>query len=134
MLLNQRFAPTVCAGEKGLDIIEAVFKAHFAKGGFHIQINVLDDKTLRAAQKDPDSYRNILVRVAGYSAYFVDLSEEIPACGEKPTDSLNNFHSIHPLKKRDNIKNKRHQAKNCHNGKYGNHTKRNHIKDRRKPA
>lgn len=77
MLLNQRFDPTVCAGEKGLDIIEAVFKAHFAKGGFHIQINVLDDKTLRAAQKDPDSYRNILVRVAGYSAYFVDLSEEI---------------------------------------------------------
>ena len=77
MLLNQRFDPAVCAGEKGLDIIEAVFKAHFAKGGFHIQINVLDDKTLRAAQKDPDSYRNILVRVAGYSAYFVDLSEEI---------------------------------------------------------
>ena len=54
MLLNQRFDPTVCAGEKGLDIIEAVFRAHFAKGGFHIQINVLDDKTLRAAQKEPD--------------------------------------------------------------------------------
>ena len=77
MLLNQRFDPTVCAGEKGLDIIETVFKAHFMKGGFHIQINVLDDKTLRAAQADPDKYRNILVRVAGYSAYFVDLSEEI---------------------------------------------------------
>ena len=77
MLLNQRFDPAVCAGEKGLDIIEAVFKAHFAKGGYHIQINVLDDETLRAAQKEPDKYRNILVRVAGYSAYFVDLSEEI---------------------------------------------------------
>lgn len=77
MLFNQRFDPAVCAGEKGLDIIESVFKAHFAQGGYHIQINVLDDETLRAAQKEPDKYRNILVRVAGYSAYFVDLSEEI---------------------------------------------------------
>lgn len=77
MLLNQRFDPTVCAGEKGLDIIESVFKAHFEQGGYHIQINVLDDKTLRAAQKEPDKYRNVLVRGAGYSAYFVDLSEEI---------------------------------------------------------
>jgi formate C-acetyltransferase len=77
MLLNQRFDPTVCAGEKGLDIIETVFRAHFAKGGFHIQINVLDDATLRAAQEEPEKYRNILVRVAGYSAYFVDLTEEI---------------------------------------------------------
>ena len=54
-----------------------MFKAHFEQGGYHIQINVLDDKTLRAAQKEPDKYRNVLVRVAGYSAYFVDLSEEI---------------------------------------------------------
>lgn len=77
MLLNQRFDPAVVAGEKGLDIIESVFRAHFAQNGFHIQINVLDDETLRAAQKNPDEYRNILVRVAGYSAYFVDLSEEI---------------------------------------------------------
>ncbi len=77
LLLNQRFDPAVVAGEKGIDIIEAVFRAHFAQNGFHIQINVLDDETLRAAQKDPDKYRNILVRVAGYSAYFVDLSEEI---------------------------------------------------------
>lgn len=77
MLVNQRFDPTVCAGEKGMDIIEAVFRAHFRKGGFHIQINVLDDETLRAAQKEPEKYRNILVRVAGYSAYFVDLTEEI---------------------------------------------------------
>ena len=77
MLLNQRFDPTVAAGEKGLDIIETVFRAHFAQGGFHIQINVLDDETLRAAQKEPEKYQDIIVRVAGYSAYFVDLSEEI---------------------------------------------------------
>ena len=77
LLLNQRFDPSVVSGEKGLDIIETVFRAHFNEGGYHIQINVFDDETLRAAQKDPDSYRNILVRVAGYSAYFVDLSEEV---------------------------------------------------------
>lgn len=77
LLLNQRFDPAVVKGEKGIDIIETVFRAHFAQNGFHIQINVLDDETLHAAQREPDKYRNILVRVAGYSAYFVDLSEEI---------------------------------------------------------
>lgn len=77
MLLNQRFDPTIAEGEKGLDIIETVFKAHFAQGGYHIQINVLDNETLRAAQREPDKYKNIIVRVAGYSAYFVELSEEV---------------------------------------------------------
>ncbi len=77
LLLNQRFDPTIAAGEKGLDIIETVFRAHFAQGGYHIQINVLDDETLRAAQKEPEKYKNIIVRVAGYSAYFVELSEEV---------------------------------------------------------
>lgn len=77
LLLNQRFDPAIVAGEKGIDIIETVFRAHFAQNGYHIQINVVDDETLRAAQKDPDSYRHILVRVAGYSAYFVDLSTDI---------------------------------------------------------
>ena len=65
MLLNQRFDPTIAAGEKGIDIIETVFRAHFAQGGYHIQINVLDDETLLAAQKEPDKYKNIIVRVAG---------------------------------------------------------------------
>ena len=77
MILNNRNDTAYVACEKLMDIIESVFRAHFAQNGFHIQINVLDDETLRAAQKNPDEYRNILVRVAGYSAYFVDLSEEI---------------------------------------------------------
>lgn len=77
MLLNQRFDPTIAAGEKGLDIIESVFRAHFAQGGYHIQINVLDDEILLAAQKEPEKYKNIIVRVAGYSAYFVELGKEI---------------------------------------------------------
>lgn len=77
MLLNQRFDPTIAAGEKGIDIIETVFRAHFAQGGYHIQINVLDDATLLAAQKEPEKYKNIIVRVAGYSAYFVELGKEV---------------------------------------------------------
>lgn len=63
--------------KKGIDIIESVFRAHFAQNGFHIQINVVNNEVLRAAQKDPQNYKHILVRVAGYSAYFVDLSKEI---------------------------------------------------------
>ncbi len=77
MLLNQRFDPTIAAGEKGIDIIESVFRAHFNQGGYHIQINVLDDETLLNAQKEPEKYKNIIVRVAGYSAYFVELGKEI---------------------------------------------------------
>ncbi len=77
MLLNQRFDPAIVKGEKGKDILEAVLCAHFKKNGDHLQLNVVDDETLRAAQKDPDSYRNMLVRVAGYSAFFVDLEKSI---------------------------------------------------------
>ena len=77
LLLNQRFDPAIVAGEKGIDIIESVFRAHFAQNGFHIQINVVNNEVLRAAQQDPQNYKHILVRVAGYSSYFVDLSKEI---------------------------------------------------------
>jgi formate C-acetyltransferase len=77
LLLNQRFDPAIVKGEKGIDILETVLRAHFKNAGEHLQINVVDDETLRAAQKEPDKYRNMLVRVAGYSAFFVDLEENI---------------------------------------------------------
>ena len=77
MLLNQRFDPQIVKGEKGIDILETVLKAHFHMRGSHMQINVVDNETLRDAQKNPDKYRNMLVRVAGYSAFFVDLEEGI---------------------------------------------------------
>ena len=48
-----------------------------ANNGLHIQINVVDDKTLRAAQKDPENYRDIVVRVAGYMAYFTELDKSV---------------------------------------------------------
>lgn len=77
MLLNQRFDPQIVKGEKGIDILETVLKAHFKMKGSHMQINVVDNETLRDAQKHPENYRNMLVRVAGYSAFFVDLEKNI---------------------------------------------------------
>ena len=77
MLLNQRFDPQIVKGEKGIDIVETVLKAHFQMKGSHMQINVVDNETLRDAQVHPENYRNMLVRVAGYSAFFVDLEKNI---------------------------------------------------------
>lgn len=68
MLLNQRFDPQIVKGEKGIDILETVLKAHFSMKGSHMQINVVDNETLRDAQAHPENYRNMLVRVAGYSS------------------------------------------------------------------
>jgi formate C-acetyltransferase len=75
-LLNQRFLPSVLATEQDLDKLGGLIRTYFTLGGHHIQFNVVDTKTLRAAQAHPDEYRNLLVRVAGYSDYFVDLDRE----------------------------------------------------------
>ena len=72
-LLNQRFLPSVLAGEEGIDGLTGLIRSYFKLGGHHIQFNVVDEATLREAQREPESYRGLLVRVAGYSDYFVDL-------------------------------------------------------------
>ncbi len=72
-LLNQRFLPAVLAGEEGIDKLASFVRTYFRLGGHHVQFNVVDSATLRAAQAKPEDYRNLLVRVAGYSDYFVDL-------------------------------------------------------------
>ncbi|HWR11551.1 MAG TPA: trans-4-hydroxy-L-proline dehydratase [Rectinemataceae bacterium] len=72
-LLNQRFLPSTLAGERGVDALSALVRGYFALGGHHVQFNVVDTATLRKAQESPGEYRNLLVRVAGYSDYFVDL-------------------------------------------------------------
>ena len=74
-LFNLRFDPKGVEGEKGLDSIEGVIKTYFKHGGEHIQINVVDDKTLKAAQKNPEHYKGLMVRVAGYMAYFTELDK-----------------------------------------------------------
>jgi formate C-acetyltransferase len=76
-LLNQKFTPQVLAGEEGLDRLVQLVRGYFNLDGHHIQFNVVDAATLRAAQQNPEQYRDLIVRVAGYSDYFCDLSEAL---------------------------------------------------------
>ncbi len=72
-LLNQRFLPSVLEGEEGIQKLTSLIRTYFKMGGHHVQFNVVDSATLREAQEKPQEYKNLLVRVAGYSDYFVDL-------------------------------------------------------------
>jgi formate C-acetyltransferase len=74
-LLNQRFLPELIEGEEGIDNLAHLIRTYFKLNGHHLQFNVVDSQTLRKAQNAPDDYRDLLVRVAGYSDYFVDLDE-----------------------------------------------------------
>ncbi len=64
-------------GAKGKDVVKALIKSFLDLGGLHIQFNVVDAETLRKAQKEPDKYRWLIVRVAGWSAYFVELTRAV---------------------------------------------------------
>ncbi len=75
-LLNIRFLPDVLATEPDLDKLAGLIRTYFKLNGHHIQFNVVGTDTLRRAQAAPDEYRNLLVRVAGYSDYFVDLDKD----------------------------------------------------------
>lgn len=74
-LFNLRFDPKGVQGEKGRNIIEGVIRTFFDGGGEHIQINVVDNETLKQAQKKPEDYKGLMVRVAGYMAYFTELDK-----------------------------------------------------------
>lgn len=76
-LLNQKFTPKVVAGEDGLENMASLVRAYFNMDGHHIQFNVIDRQTLIEAQKHPDEYRDLIVRVAGYSDHFRNLSKEL---------------------------------------------------------
>jgi len=76
-LLNMKFSPSALAGEDGLDRLAALVRGYFALGGHHVQFNVVDAAVLRAAQERPEAHRGLLVRVAGYSDFFCDLSREL---------------------------------------------------------
>ena len=71
-LLNLKFSPPILTGE-GLDRLVALIRTYFKLGGHHVQFNVIDAATLRDAQLDPEKHRSLIVRVAGYSDYFVDV-------------------------------------------------------------
>ncbi|NCB41047.1 MAG: pyruvate formate-lyase [Clostridia bacterium] len=74
-LFNLRFDPRGVQGEGGRKIIQGVIKTFFEDGGQHIQINVVDTETLMDAQENPQNYKGLMVRVAGYMAYFTELDK-----------------------------------------------------------
>jgi formate C-acetyltransferase len=75
-LLNIKFAPELLKSERSLRNLGSLIRAYFALGAFHVQFNVISTDTLRKAQANPEEYRDLLVRVAGYSTQFVNLSRE----------------------------------------------------------
>lgn len=76
-LYNQKFSPQALKGDSGLDHLISLITAFFAKKGMHIQFNVVDKDTLLKAQQHPEEYRDLIVRVAGYSAQFIILDKDV---------------------------------------------------------
>lgn len=76
-LLNQKFTPSVVAGEQGLEQMANLIRTYFNLDGHHIQFNVVDRQTLINAQKHPEDYKDLIVRVAGYSDHFRNLSKAL---------------------------------------------------------
>lgn len=76
-LLNQKFTPSFLSIDEGIEDVKNLIRSYFRLDGHHIQFNVVSADTLRKAKKNPENYRDLIVRVAGYSDYFVDLTEEL---------------------------------------------------------
>ena len=76
-LLNQKFTPAVVAGDIGLTQMANLIRAYFNLDGHHIQFNVIDRQTLINAQQHPEEYKDLIVRVAGYSDHFRNLSKAL---------------------------------------------------------
>ncbi len=76
-LLNQKFTPQIFNDTKGMESILHLIRTYFKMGGHHIQFNVVTAETLKQARKEPEKHRDLIVRVAGYSDYFIDLTREL---------------------------------------------------------
>ena len=76
-LLNIKFTPSFLSTDKGIDAICHLIRAYFKMDGHHIQFNVVNAETLRKAKKEPEKYRDLIVRVAGYSDYFYHLGDKL---------------------------------------------------------
>ena len=75
--MNQKFTPNVVAGEAGLDNMASLIRSYFSMDGHHIQFNVIDRQTLIDAQNNPEDYKDLIVRVAGYSDFFRNLDKPL---------------------------------------------------------
>ena len=76
-MLDLILHPTAVSGEDGLSAFAALVRTYFAKGGHSLQFNIFSSKTLRAAQQEPEKYRNLQIRVCGWNVYFVDLEKPL---------------------------------------------------------
>jgi formate C-acetyltransferase len=76
-LLNQKFSPSFFKTQEGIKKLGQLIRSYFSMNGHHIQFNVVTAETLRQAQKAPEKYRDLIVRVAGYSDYFNDLGRDL---------------------------------------------------------
>lgn len=76
-LLNQRFSPEFFNDQSAIDKLTSLIRTYFKMDGHHIQFNVVSSETLKKAKQKPEQYRDLIVRVAGYSDYFVDLTSEL---------------------------------------------------------
>ncbi|SKC84917.1 trans-4-hydroxy-L-proline dehydratase [Maledivibacter halophilus] len=76
-LLNQKFTPKIVEGEEGLENMKNLIRAYFRLDGHHVQFNIINGDILREAQKNPEKYDNLIVRVAGYSDYFNNLNKNL---------------------------------------------------------
>jgi formate C-acetyltransferase len=79
IILNWKFAPVTVAGTDGRDGLIHLMDAYFGRGGMQSQFSVVGRETMLAAQQEPEKYKDLVVRIAGYSAYFVELSSELQA-------------------------------------------------------
>ncbi|MBR4744561.1 MAG: formate C-acetyltransferase/glycerol dehydratase family glycyl radical enzyme, partial [Oscillospiraceae bacterium] len=75
--LNMRMHPSVLSNQEGIDKLRDMTKSYFEDGGMEVQYNVVDTVTLREAQEEPEKYRDLVVRIAGYSAYFIELGTDL---------------------------------------------------------
>ncbi len=76
LALNIRIHPSTLSREDGPDKLRALTQTYMDNGGMEVQYNIVSADTMRAAQADPETYRDLVVRIAGYSAYFVELSRD----------------------------------------------------------
>lgn len=76
-LLNQRFLPSLLKRDEDLEKLMQLIRSYFSMGGHHIQFNIVDTETLLAARKTPEEYRDLMVRMAGYSDYFCDMNDDL---------------------------------------------------------
>lgn len=76
-VLDLNLHPTAVSGEEGIEIMISVLKTYLNKGGFAVHFNVVDPKVLKEAQKDPQKYKNLQVRLCGWNVYFTDLDKEM---------------------------------------------------------